>query len=121
MNPNTALLTRLVPLLEAAAAGEQVSMAAGDLLREVNACLTASDVQVVPHPKLKRDYVGRWVRTLRQMSNGWGVIPAGTLATVRVQNNKGSDLVTEPCICCGLQAKISAISVDGIEFVELLN
>lgn len=121
MKPNASLLTRLVPLLEAAAAGGQVSMAAGDFLREVNAYLKEGNYRVVPHPKLKREYVGRRVRTLRPFSNGWGVIPSGSLATVRAQNNKGSELISDACPCCGLQAKISAIGVEDIEFVEQTN
>ncbi len=38
---NADLLRRLVPLLEAAASGAQVAMAAGDLLRDVQARLVA--------------------------------------------------------------------------------
>lgn len=32
---------------------------------------------VVPHPKLKREYKGRLVRTTRVLKNGWGLIPLG--------------------------------------------
>ena len=121
MKPDTSLLSRLVPLLESAAAGKEVSMAASDFLREVSAYLSRGNAHVVPHPKLKREYVGRRVRTLRPFSNGWGVIPSGALATIRAQNNKGSELVSDACSCCGLQAKISAIGAEDIEFVEPMN
>lgn len=78
----------------------------------------ADQFKVVPHPKLKREYVGRTVRLLRDVSNGWGVIASGAFATIEVQNNKGSTLLCAPCWCCGLKARISAIQPDDIEFVE---
>ncbi|AQH05682.1 hypothetical protein A9R05_42450 (plasmid) [Burkholderia sp. KK1] len=74
--------------------------------------------KVVPHPRLKRDYTGRTVRLTRDLSNGWGVIPSGAIATIEVQNNKGSTLLCAPCLCCGLKARISAIQPGDIEFVE---
>lgn len=52
---------------------------------------------VVPHPKLKREYKGRLVRTTRELKNGWGMIPLGAVATVSHQSPKGSELVFEPC------------------------
>lgn len=73
---------------------------------------------VVPHPKLKRDYKGRTVRARRDLQNGWGIIPAGTLATIRNQSPKGSELVVEACSCCGLKAIVGAIGADAVEFVE---
>ncbi|SQC37005.1 Uncharacterised protein [Klebsiella pneumoniae] len=73
---------------------------------------------VVPHPKLKREYKGRLVRTTRVLKNGWGVIPLGAVATVTHQSPKGSELTFEPCDCCGLKAIISHVSMDSIEFIE---
>lgn len=102
--PPISVLNRLLPLLEAAAAGKEVSLAAGDLLREINAYLGSDNILVIQPPKLKREYVGRRVRTLRQFSNGWGIIQAG--------------LISDSCPCCGLQAKISGIGAADIEFVE---
>ena len=75
-------------------------------------------LRVVPHPKLKRDYRGRRVRTVREMSNGWGTIPAGALATIAEQGPKGSLLLCDACGCCGLKARISAVQPADIEFVE---
>ncbi|MBB4861595.1 hypothetical protein HNP46_000406 [Pseudomonas nitritireducens] len=73
---------------------------------------------VVPHPKLKREYVGRLVRTTKELRNGWGSIPAGTVATVTSQSPKGSFIEAEPCGCCGIKAFMSYLGVDDIEFIE---
>ncbi|HIH2744912.1 TPA: hypothetical protein ACYLN4_000578 [Burkholderia lata] len=78
----------------------------------------ADQFKVVPHPRLKRDYTGRTVRLLHDVSNGWGVIASGAIATIEVQNNKGSTLLCVPCSCCGLKARISAIQPSDIEFLE---
>lgn len=75
-------------------------------------------MNVIPHPKLKRNYAGQTVRTLYQMSNGYVTIPAGELATIRSQSSHGSELQFVPCSCCGLSAKVSHVQADAIEFVE---
>lgn len=76
------------------------------------------DCQVVPHPKLKRDYPGRTVRLTRELANGYVVLPKGTVAVVTSQSPKGSTLTCEACKCCGMKAIISAISAEDIEFIE---
>lgn len=75
-------------------------------------------LKVVPHPKLKRDYKGRIVRATRDLTNGWGTIPAGSVGTISNQSPKGSSIDFPPCECCGLRAHISRVDVSGIEFVE---
>ena len=77
-----------------------------------------ADFKVIPHPKLKRDYTGKRVRTLRELRNGWGIIPAGSLAVIDHQSPKGSSLIFEACNCCAVKPIISAISAGDIEFVE---
>lgn len=77
-----------------------------------------ANIQVVPHPKLKRDYAGKRVRTLREFRNGWGVIPAGSLAVIDHQSPKGSSLVVDCCSCCGLKPIISSIKASDIEFIQ---
>lgn len=77
----------------------------------------STQYSVVPHPRLKREYEGRTIRTTRELRNGWGVIPAGVVATISKQSPKGSSLVFEPCNCCGLRAVISGVHKDDIEFV----
>ncbi|WP_338924462.1 hypothetical protein V0M98_33140 (plasmid) [Pseudomonas silesiensis] len=73
---------------------------------------------VVPHPKLKRDYPGKYVRTLLDLRNGMGVIPAGSLALIDHQSPKGSSLLLNACSCCGFKPIINAIQANDIEFVE---
>lgn len=79
----------------------------------------STEYTVVPHPKLKREYKGRLVRTTQEMRNGWVVIPAGAVATIDNQSPKGSSLTFEKCGCCGMKARISHVGVDCIEFIEL--
>lgn len=74
--------------------------------------------RVVEHPRLKRDYADRVVRTKRDLTNGWGVVPAGSVGTIKYQSPKGSDIFFEPCDCCGRKARISRVSMHDIEFVE---
>jgi hypothetical protein len=85
---------------------------------EESTMATETLYRVVPHPKLKRDYTLKKVRTLRELTNGWGTIPVGSIATITLQSPKGSTLKVEPCECCNLKAIISAIAPDDIEFIE---
>jgi hypothetical protein len=80
--------------------------------------MAAATHKVVPHPKLKRDYKGKRVRTLKELQNGWGIIPAGAIATIDYQGPKGSSLTIDPCNCCGVKAVISGIQSGDIEFIE---
>lgn len=73
---------------------------------------------VVPHPKLKREYEGRTVRTTRELKNGWVIIPAGSVAVITIQSPKGSELTFNPCGCCGVRPIISHVGMDDIEFIE---
>ncbi len=75
------------------------------------------EYQVVVHPRLKRDYKGRSVRTRVEMKNGWGIVPAGAIAVINTQGPKGSSLLFEPCTCCGLRAIVTAVQPTDIEFV----
>lgn len=80
--------------------------------------MAATELTVVPHPKLKRDYKGKRVRTLNELENGWGIIPAGALAMINYQGPKGSSLTIDPCGCCGVKAIISGVQSSDIEFIE---
>jgi hypothetical protein len=75
-------------------------------------------MDVVKHPKLKRDYPGKRVRTLSDLKNGLGIIPAGSLALIKSQSPKGSSLEIDTCGHCGFKPIISAIQPADIEFVE---
>ena len=75
-------------------------------------------MNVLPHPKLKRDYVGRLIRTTREMSNGFVTIPAGKTGVVESHSPRGSTLIFDACECCKMQAHISRIQASDIEFIE---
>ncbi len=76
---------------------------------------------IVPHPKLKRDYKGRTVRTTRELKNGWGIIPVGAIGLIDIQSPKGSSIVFETCSCCNMKPIVSGVHMDSIEFVEPCN
>lgn len=46
-------------------------------------------IKTMPHPKLKRDYKGKRVRTTKDVSNAFWQVPAWSLATVTEQSPKG--------------------------------
>lgn len=73
---------------------------------------------VLPHPRLKREYVGRYVRTKRDMSNGFVTIPAGMIGLIDAQSPKGSILTFSPCKCCGMTAHVSRVQPTDFEFIE---
>lgn len=77
-----------------------------------------SNFKVVPHPKLKRDYVNRKVRTTRELSNGYGVVPIGSIATINNQSPTGSTLFFEKCSCCSVAMKMLRVCKQDIEFIE---
>jgi hypothetical protein len=74
--------------------------------------------RVLNPPKLKRDYVGRTVRLLQAIENGYYTIPAGSICTITQQSHKGSHLKVEACNHCGVEAKISRVANSLFEFVE---
>lgn len=80
--------------------------------------MSIKSYRVVEHPKLKRDYNNRTIRTKRELMNGWGVVSEGAVGFIKYQSPKGSSIVFEACECCGMQARISHVSMHDIEFVE---
>lgn len=74
-------------------------------------------LKVVPHPKLKRDYCDRRVRTTRELRNGFVVIPKGAVGRVE-SYSRGATVVFDACACCGMKPRISRIEPADIEFVE---
>ena len=80
--------------------------------------MNSTQYTVVPHPKLKRDYRGRMVRLTRDIANGFGKLPAGAVGVIEHQSPKGSEFLGQPCAHCGLQMRVSRLTVDDIEFVE---
>jgi len=74
----------------------------------------------------ERDYVkntdvfwtGKKVRTLRDMSNGWLTIKAGTICIIK-RKFAGFALETERCLTCGVAIKISRVQPCDVELVEM--
>ena len=77
-------------------------------------------LKVVPHPKLKRDFRGRTVRTTRTITNGYVTIPEGAKATISGQTSRGSTLTFAACSGCGMRPIVSHVAPADIEFVEPL-
>lgn len=73
-------------------------------------------IEVKP-PKLKRDWKGCTVRTVRDIENSFVAIPAGTIATITRQTTVGSELTAEPCEYCGVQAIVSRVHPTDFVFV----
>jgi len=66
---------------------------------------------------MRRKYrfnVGDVVRSRREMRNGYAVLPAGTLFTVR-RRFSGYDLDSHPCDRCGVQIRISRVGDAALE------
>lgn len=64
-----------------------------------------------------REFRGRKVRTLIELSNGWCRIPPGTVATVEKKSN-GLSLFSNPCPSCGVRIAISHVSHRDVDFVD---
>lgn len=59
-------------------------------------------------PKLKRDWIGRKVRTKVVLRNGVMEIPEGTVLRV-THNHAGLRLVSDACEHCGVRVYISKV------------
>lgn len=59
------------------------------------------------HPKRVKDYAGGYVKATREVSNGVGKMPAGTIYKIR---SAGITFHFEslPCSCCGHQFKFTS-------------
>lgn len=118
LNPRAQMILELIADYEA------MQVEVDQLEKALSVCHKQGDVamseqySVVPRPKLKRDYVGRIVRTTLELKNGWGVIPAGAVATINNQSPKGSGLILKACECCGMKAIIGHVGADSFEFIE---
>jgi hypothetical protein len=71
-------------------------------------------------PKLKRDWVGRKVRTTRELINGYVTIPRGTVATV-TGNHGGLSLSTDACATCGVRCHIRKVSEFDVDLLPELS
>lgn len=64
-----------------------------------------------------REFRGRKVKTLVELSNGWCRIPPGTVCTV-TKKYDGFDLLGDPCITCGVKVAISHVPPRDVDFVD---
>ncbi|MDH4179096.1 MAG: hypothetical protein OEV33_01185 [Armatimonadota bacterium] len=68
-------------------------------------------------PRLKRDWIGVTVETLRELSNGYAKIPAGTRCTVR-DNYGGLRLETPKCGRCGIRLYMTRVAESDVVIVD---
>ena len=69
-------------------------------------------------PKLKRDWIGLIVRTLRPMQTRIGTrLPAGSICTV-TDSYGGLRLETSKCDHCGVQVTIKDVRESDVEIIE---
>lgn len=71
---------------------------------------------VVPIPRLKKHWTDRRVRTLRELRNMFGIVPAGTVMTV-VYNHAGLQLRGDRCGCCGVQVSINKVPESHVQLL----
>jgi len=69
-----------------------------------------------PQPRLKRDWVGRKVKTLRELRNGNTLVPAGTVMEVS-RNHSGLWLMTDGCSHCGVRVFITKVPMSDVELM----
>jgi len=78
---------------------------------------TTMKITVIKTPKLKRDMVGKRVRTLYSLSTRVGKSEPGKLATVE-NFSRGLELLIDKCPHCGFQHRISRVPYNEVEFIE---
>lgn len=67
--------------------------------------------------KRKRDYIGKKVRTLRNLQNSLAEIPRGTICEV-IEVYGGATLKTKECPNCLVMVRISRVPYIDIELIE---
>jgi hypothetical protein len=68
-------------------------------------------------PKLMRDWVGRIVRTKRELRTSAQTVPAGTLCEV-TYNRSGLTLTTTPCGHCGVSVRVRGVSLSSVTLMK---
>jgi len=74
------------------------------------------DFPTLKPPKLKRDWVGKLVRTKREMRNGVAAVKAGTLCEVTSGHN-GASIQTIECPCCGISIYLTQVDWNSLDFL----
>lgn len=68
-------------------------------------------------PRRKKDCIGRWTRSRREMTNGLGVIPAGMYLKVEDNRGQGLSLTGQSCSCCKLEARIARVNPSSLDLM----
>ena len=68
-------------------------------------------------PKLNRDWVGLKVRLVSESVNGFARLPAFTEGTVRSYNNKGIEIESDKCECCGVRVFMTRLQRSDVEVI----
>ncbi|HUU97267.1 MAG TPA: hypothetical protein VM487_16135 [Phycisphaerae bacterium] len=69
-------------------------------------------------PRRSSDWIGREVRTLREMQNGMIMIPAGTICVVH-DSRSGLALQTDPCTRCGVRIFIRGVGWSAVRLLPV--
>jgi len=64
-------------------------------------------------PKLKRDYPGLRVQTLRELKTGFCSVPEGSLATITYCHG-GANLTVDPCPSCGVKVYVRKVPLSAL-------
>lgn len=67
-------------------------------------------------PRRMADWEGRKVRTLREIVNGYMVIPAGTVATI-TRARSGVTLRGDACGHCGVAVSVSRVNPVALQLL----
>lgn len=68
-------------------------------------------------PRLKGDWEGLQVVTLRELKTSMMVIPVGTECTV-TRNYGGLDLTAERCKSCGVRIRVKKVPENYVRIIE---
>lgn len=74
------------------------------------------NASTVVAPKLRRDWIGKRVRLLRESRNRVTCVPSGSILIVE-GTYRGAGLKSEPCKCCGVSVFITRVPWENLEFL----
>jgi hypothetical protein len=69
-------------------------------------------------PKLKRDYKGFKIKTIRALKNGFMEIPEGCICTITEGRSYWVSFSTEPCPHCGVKILMRKVSRENVILIE---
>lgn len=72
---------------------------------------------MVQIPKLKKDWKGLRVKSLRPLENGRANLPAGAMFTV-IRNYGGLRLKSDPCPHCSIRFFVNKVPESSVEIIE---